>query len=263
MKSSLLVAALGLVAVSNAWVLAHVARNRSGPPDSEMALTTRELYYTGPRDEDSTATLRLQWRNSAPEYRTGKILDSDSPGWFDPNKLEELGFDVSVPAVSKSAQRHYEKARAREVFVALEFDGPAYQQWLMQNDFSYYTQIPPAERLSIEQQTGTRLVAIDAGLDAAALRRKYPDGARVTILAGLARVVREPKFLRGAITRIATELINVPAGLNRQVDPRIANPSWTYTDQKLKIEPPRYELTLRTGSLHEPWIVRVRPLPIP
>jgi hypothetical protein len=41
----LFMAAVGVLVVSNAFVLAHVAMNRSGEADSEMELTARELQY--------------------------------------------------------------------------------------------------------------------------------------------------------------------------------------------------------------------------
>ena len=68
-------------------------------------------------------------------------------------------------------------------------------------------------------------------LDAAALRRKYPDRKRVMILPGLVRAMLNhessglkgrarcvPAYLRGAITRLAIESINVPEPLSRRLD---------------------------------------------
>ena len=61
MKRPLLLAAIALLVVSNAFVLAHVAMNRSGEPDSEMELTARELQYYGSRSDDSSVVLMLRW----------------------------------------------------------------------------------------------------------------------------------------------------------------------------------------------------------
>lgn len=102
MKRPWLIAALALLALSNVWVLIHVARNRSGSPDADLELTSRELVYYGGRSEDSSVVLRLRWQNPAPEY---EITGIEWPGWFDRKKVEELGFDLRVPADAKDAAR--------------------------------------------------------------------------------------------------------------------------------------------------------------
>jgi hypothetical protein len=273
MKRTLLLAAIGLLVVSNAFVLAHVAMNRSGEPDSEMELTARELQYYGSRNDDSSVVLMLRWTNTAPEYPTGP--PTDARGWFDQKKLEELGFDLSVPADSTRAPRFYENLRSREVFVALEFEGPAWEAWLkdreprLQTETAYGTQVSLAERIEIERQTTPRLVAIDAARDPAELRRKYPDRKRVMILPALVRALlnrsfsasREaparPAYLRGAITRIAVDSIYVPEPLSRRLDGQSYTP-WTYDGKQIKINEPPYRVLLRVGSKYEPWVTNVK-----
>jgi hypothetical protein len=272
----LLPAAVGLLIVSNAFVLAHVAMNRSGEPDSEMELNARELQYTGSRTDDSSVILMLRWQNTAPEYLTGPPMDD--PGWFDQKKLEELDFDLSVPADSKKADRLYQNLRSREAFVALEFEGPAWEQWLkdrdsqIQRESQYAPQVTAPDRLEIERQTSSRLVSIDVARDPAELRRKYPDRKRVMILPALVRAKLEPArrassaaplrpaYLRGAITRIAIESINVPEPISRQFDGQSYYSPYTYDGKQVKIQPPTYAVTLRVGSKYEPWVVDVKPL---
>ena len=130
MKHPLLTAAVGVLVVSNAWVLVHAALNRSGTPDAELELTARELRYNGSGREDSSVTLMLIFENPAAQYQTGPPPNPQSTGWFNLQKLAELGFDTSVPPESTDASRYYANSRSREVFVALEYDGPAWQQWL-------------------------------------------------------------------------------------------------------------------------------------
>ena len=277
MKRPLLLAAVGLLILSNAFVLAHVAMNRSGEPDSEIALTSRELQFYGSRSDDSSVVLLLRWENTAPEYPVG--LPRDVPGWFDSSKLKELGFDLSVPPDSPRAERFYGNLRSREVFVALEFEGPAWEQWLkdrepqIQQESQYAPNISAAERLEIERQTASRLVAIDAARDPAELRRKYPDRKRVMILQALARAMHEPgqprsavgparpSFLRGAIIRILTESINVPEPLSRLFDNQQSYTPYTFDGQQVKIQPPTFAANLRIGSKYEPWVVDVKRLP--
>ena len=276
MRRPLLLAAIALLLVSNAWVLAHVAMNRSGEPDSEMELTARELQYFGSRSDDSSVVLMLRWTNTAPEYPVG--LPADGPGWFDQKKLEELGFDLSIPAGSPKASRFYENLRLREAFVALEFDGPAWASWLtdreprLQTETSYGPQVSFEERVAIERQTTPRLVSIDVARDPAALRRKYPDRKRVMILPVLVRAKLEPErrasataplrpaYLRGAITRLAIESVIVPEPLSRRFDGQPSYSPWTYDGKQIKIEQPPYSVILRVGSKYEPWVVDVRPL---
>jgi len=271
----LLLAAVGLLVVSNAFVLAHVAMNRSGEPDSEMQLTARELQYYGGRSDESSVVLMLRWTNTAPEYPTG--LPGEVPGWFDQKKLEEIGFDLSVPAVSLKAARFYENLRSREVFVALELDGPAWEVWRkdreprLETEGSYGPQVTLPDRVEIERQTTPRLITIDVARDPVALRHKYPDRKHVMILQALVRAKLEPEqrasltaplrpaYLRGAITRLAIESINVPQPLSRRLEGQSYTP-WTYDGNRVKIQQPPYSVTLRIGSKYEPWVVDVNQL---
>jgi hypothetical protein len=214
----------------------------------------------------------LRWQNPAPQY---EIPGIEWPGWFDRKRLEELGFDLQVAANEKDASRHYQNQRSREVFVALELDGAAWQRWLNMREprlhlESRYTQEMSVEqRLEVERQTESRLVAVDVGLDAVALRQKYPDRRRMMILPGLARAVWEdarrpsaddpghPAGVRGAITRVSIEEINLPRPMSRLLDPQFSYTPWTYTGRELKIVPPPYAMILRVGSLYEPWVTNV------
>lgn len=267
-----LLAAIAILVLSNAFVLAQVAMNRSGEPDSEMTLTARELQYYGSRNDESGVLLMLRWTNTAPEYPPG--LPRDAAGWFDQKKLEELGFDLSVPSGSPKAARFYENLRSREVFVALEFEGPAWEAWLkdreprLETETGYGPQVSLADRFGIESQTTPRLVTIDVARDPAELRRKYPDRKRVMILPALVRVKLEPEhrpsvgaplrpaYLRGAITRLAIESINVPQPLSRRLEGQSYLP-WTYDGKQVKINSPPYAATLRVGSKYEPWVQNV------
>jgi len=273
MRNPLLLAAIGLLVVSNGFVLAHVAMNRSGEPDSEMELTARELQYYGSRGDDSSVTLMLRWTNTAPEYPPGP--PADSAGWFDQKKLEELGFDLSVPAGSPKAQRFYDNQRSREAYVALELEGPAWESWLkdreprLQTEVSYGPQVSLEERIQIERETTPRLISMDVSLDPASLRRKYPDRKRVKILPAVLRAKVSPEsrasatspmrpaYLRGAITRLAIESINVPEPLSRRLDGQSYTP-YTYDGKQIKINQPSYSVLLRVGAKYEPWVVDVK-----
>ena len=269
MKRPFLAAALLVLLGTNAWVLAHVALNRWGAPDAEMELTSRELEFRRVPGEDRGVTLSLRWQNPAPQYRYNPGLEPDGPGWFDQAKLTELGFDCSVPATDTRASRYYRQPPSREVFVALEYDGPAWRQWLAGREPAlraqqlYSSDLTLEQRMQIERGTQSRLVAVDAGADPGFLRRKYPDRAHVLILRGIAVVVLEERraerqaFLRGAISRILTDAIYVPQPLSRSFDDD-AGMHWSFRNGELKVEEPRYAVGLRTGSRQEAWVTAVK-----
>src|SRR3954466_849172 len=97
MKHSSLLAAGALVLIANGFALVHVALNRSGEPDAELALAERELTYYADRD-DSGVTLTLRWVDAgAPRYSAAVTADElESRNWLNRNKLTELGFDCRV-----------------------------------------------------------------------------------------------------------------------------------------------------------------------
>jgi hypothetical protein len=279
MKQAWLAGALLLIAVSNAWLLAHVMRNRSGAAEPEVALTERELQFSGRSRDDSSCTLQLRWRNTAPVWHRSYRFDRHNivpVGWFDRAKLREVGFDSSVDPADKEAGVHYGRLPARRVFVALEYDGPAWTKWLedrkpqlSEQTGEYGKEITPEMRFEIERETESRLVAIDVGRDAAELRRRYPDRSKVVILPGVARVMFEaglagtpqrlarPAQLGGAIERLLGEAINVTPPHSDILGGLEPSLPWTFSAGAVKITPPRYSVRLRVGSLFEPWVVGV------
>jgi hypothetical protein len=66
-------------------------------------------------------------------------------------------------------------------------------------------------------------------------------------------------YLRGAITRLAIESINVPEPLSRRLDAQSYTP-WTYDGNQIRVNGPPYSVLLRVGSKYEPWVVDVKPL---
>ena len=80
MKQSLLLA-LGIIVLTNIWILSGVAYNRGAPPVAEITLTERELtlpYWalSGNR-ESSSLVLNLRWssyQDDALEYYYGRSL---------------------------------------------------------------------------------------------------------------------------------------------------------------------------------------------
>jgi hypothetical protein len=116
---------------------------------------------------------------------------------------------------------------------------------------------PSSQRSS---RHASRLFAIDAGLDADALRRRYPDRSRHLIVRGSVRPAeRGPDgdhHLAGHVSQIAIAQVNVPFALRPVLEPLRNAPS-PAPDQQA----PRYEVQLAIGQRLEPWIERLTTLP--
>lgn len=101
-------------------------------------------------------------------------------------RLQDYGEDKSGVGLSliyqPEAYRNMHEELNRNAYLVLEYDGPAWREWR--------DKLPPgvSYRLTPEHLNQTsRLVLIDVGPDAAALRRKYPDTKRILILPGASR----------------------------------------------------------------------------
>ena len=285
-------ASIGLLVLTNAVVLAGVAYNRSGEPDVEITLTEREVPVSlgafRRRDEDTGLALRLRWQS--PNMRWRSETHESGPAWFDQAKLEALGYDCSIPLSDPDTALYYDRQLPREVYVVLEYEGQAWTAWLKewerdlvfaaaqvatgkvsQKDLERHRQV--YERLP---KTSARLMAIDVGNDPVQLRQRYPELHRFIITRAQVRLVlvREgnsatgkpyPAHLRGRVTHLLTEEIHVPyewqSELTRITEGKsIYKNFWNPFDWQADPKEPRYEVTLRYGRRHEPWITAVRPL---
>ena len=112
-------------------------------------------------------------------------------------------------------------SRPRQVYVALEYDGPAWQRWSASYAASQ-SSTPPGTPVTFDAQLRTmqnsmsRLMGIDAGLDPAALRQAHPNRQQVIILSARASAMvatLEPltpgqpgrPVLRGEITNVSID----------------------------------------------------------
>jgi hypothetical protein len=229
MRNLSLAGAVAIVLLANVVGLVHAARNRSGSPEADVTLTQRELRYFGhpAGDDDSGVTLQMMW--DMPNWNEPDNVTSD---WLDRKKLQELGFDCSVDPESPAAAEFYRRQPLRQVFVALENDGPGWQNWAKIHERA--------------QPHASRLVAVDADLDAARLRARNPDRSRVVILpAAIGTVVNAGRYavgLHGWVRQIPVT-IYVPRPLGDLFQAHGANAS--------------YRVHLRYGRSFEPWITGV------
>jgi hypothetical protein len=272
MKRRYLYGALALVILVNALVLTGVAYNRSGVPDALVTLTERELPLASTfyRRENSGVSL---WLNVNP--------DIEERTWFDEKKLAELGFFVE--RMEDSDNRDVYRVLPKKALVVLEYNGEAWQRFRQR-------QLDEIAALPLKQQQGkltpetaarqkqeklfqltvaSRLFAVDAGLDAGDLRRRYADKGRYIIVPAQVRMQvdwraakggKDKKRLRGRIQKILVDQIHVPlpfhASLESLPGKTYIHPGYTYYNSKAPAKV-RYQVVVAFGQRLEPWIKAV------
>lgn len=268
-----------LILLANAVALTGVYLNRSGEPDSRLTLSQRELtmpWGWGMAKENSGLALGLNWRvadaGTGEYYGGGFGRGGGTPEWLDAERMAALGFDTAAMA-QDNAGRRVVRQLPREVLLVLELAGPAWQQAqerarqnaarheaarLANADSKEFAEKAKRaqEQLNREENVDSRLFAIDAGLDRAALRVKYPDRSRYLILKGTLRpqlVTREKKTrLTGYVSALAVAQINVPHALRPLLEPALRTPRRMADGSGA-----HFEATLAVGQRLEPWIESV------
>lgn len=266
----LLVAGIALIVAVNALVLAGVAWNRSGEPGSGLTLTHREAqlpydfgHYRERGGERSSVAATLAWRVPATRHEAdaGYAFNySRGAGWLDADRLRALGFDLSGDERTHRA--------SREVLLVLELAGDAWQASIdharrehdalvargTTNKAEENAVLSAQQALQYEVDKASRLFAIDAGLDAAALRARYLDRARYAIVAATVRPLatreKEQLIFSGQIEEVSVSSITVPHAL------RI-----TMADvDRNEVDTGRatFELDVAWGRRFEPWVTAVR-----
>ena len=273
-----LLAGVGIILATNAVALLGAAWNRSGEPESRVVLSERELtlpYDWGLQHENSGIALLLHWRAARGKVEPYELPYRPLP-WLNASKLRELGFDLPAQQDTADSRRQYDKLRAREVLLVMELDGPAYQASLAQVRAWTEQQLTLAarnpdnadlqkratrarEQLQEEEQTASRLFLVDAGLDVAALRARYPDRSRYVILRGRIKprldYVDHEMQVQGVVRSLSIGQVQVPEPYRDLLAP--------LTSQRRGVgsHGPRYSVTVAFGRRLEPWVVdaSVRP----
>ena len=255
----LLLAAAGLIVISNALSLAGVAWNRSGTPDSQLRLSERELPFAwrefGPQ-ENSNLALRLDWQQEQRRANNWR-----GPDWLQRDALLGLGFDE----LPEDGQEHYARWRLQErnALVVLEFDGPTYQRELARAAAELAearSKQAAAERIKdLEQQLqhareqDSRLYAVAAGLDRASLRQRYPDRQRYAIVPARisASLSQQDKrwYVRGHISELRVGDLYLPLASRDALRAEYAQPE----QQRA-----HYQVELAFGQRLEPWVQDVQ-----
>jgi len=272
MKRIGLIAALALIVLTNVIVLATVRHNRSGEPDATVTLTERELRLWSNSKENSAVSLKLELH---PDHNQWSEL---SP-WFDQKKLEEIGFDCSTPLDAKDPLHRYDKLLPRRTYVVLEYEGQAWKTWLAgreQQVKALQAQVAKGreqkealeakqKQLQWERESGSRLLAIDAGNDTIKLRTRYPDRSKYIITPAKVRLRLIPvnstnklqkPLLSGYVDEILINEIHVPRDRQGVLATLKPNEHNFYGGSKETFTP-RYRVTLKYGRRYEPWVAEV------
>ena len=269
-----------LILLVNAVALGGVYLNRSGEPESRLRLSERELglpWGWVRSGENSGLALGITWRvndaNASGEYYVGGGYSGGTPEWLDEARMQVLGFDTAPVAESSEGRRRFERQQRREVLLVMELAGPAWQQARERarenaarheaaaranaDSKEFAAKAKRAqELLKAEEESSSRLFAIDAGLDLAALRAKYPDRSRFLILKAHVRPrleTRERKTrVTGYVSELAVPVVNVPYALRPGLEPALRAPPRSPTG----LAQP-FEATLVVGRRLELWLEAV------
>ena len=278
----ILIAGLCLIVVTNVVALAGVAYNRSGEPDATIELTERELgmpYRYRWTKENTGLALQIKCRveDRNQRYFFGQTGCRGYPDWLNQTKLAELGFNIKPELETLKQYARYKRALARDVYLVLEYNGPAYlralshKQDVLNEAQALLANNPDTEEfkerfrkarenLELEQHSNSSLFAIDAGQDKTALRNAYPDNSRYIILkASIRPSWRSEKTNHewtGFISSLLINKINIPLA-HRAIFAPIEDQEYRTKRGK---NPPRYKVRIAFGKRSEPWVMGVEAL---
>ena len=285
-------AACGLIVVTNLAILAAAGWNRRGVPEAELSLTEREFAMPAARQDEGTGlALSLVMTHEPPGVvrRTARWKRYELPSvnydWLDRAKLLELGFRIDLDPTHPNAAEYYSHAMARGAYFVVEYDGEAWDRWIggreervrkLRRDVDEGTAEPRAltdaeVMLSFDRTMRSRLFPVDAGVDADALQRRYGDRRRYAVFAGPLRPkVVQPESgdptLSGDVLGLAVSPVYVPREFRRHLEAFLSEESWEEIEAREQRAaesgwpvptPPRYRATLAIGRRHEPWLLRV------
>ena len=254
MKSLSLIASAAIIVLANLLALFHAMRNRAGTMEADLTLTQRELrYFNRSAPDDSGVSLHLDWTDPNAYYFSDKGVNPAA--WLDEKKLQSLGFRCSVNVASPDAKSYYERQRPRRVFVAFEYDGPAWRAWAEDYERARANRRTGAQPGSSTLLVQSRLVAIDADLSPLKLRGRQPDRQTVLVVPAVVSITLQPgdsrarlePRLAGNIRQIPSS-IHVPRPFSDEFRRLIKDPTGTLDHSAV------YRVRLHYGALFEPWI---------
>jgi len=262
--------AFGIMIVSNILVFWGVYQNRSSKPTSVISLTEREMpmrsYYRHHRDlRDRHLKVRTMVHTGV-RYKYYK-----TPLWLDEAKLQTLGYDTQKAKANINDIHRRETTKV--CYVALEFDGNTYQEYLASEieryeqkvteynatkhkSFTSYIKYDKRELKRTKEQE-SRLFVIDASQDYQTLRQKYPKEQYIITQAKIQlrkHYQNKNYHLRGYIMDVMIPNIHLSKSNLKKLKDILKNA----TKEKKYSLHPKYTITLAFGSRLEPYIVDIK-----
>lgn len=271
-RNKVLATGIALILLTNVIVIGGAMYNRSGEPEAVLTLSERELSLRNwNQKENSGLSLGLDWRGQY--YDNLELLG--------PGKLRELGYKLIDSDDRQENSQYARKQLPRAAWIVLEFDGASYQAAVQEAEGRYQEEkrlLPgnedsetqekrlksAEENLEWLKESSSRLYAIDAGLDPAQLRQRYPDRSHYIVTAGIVNITYDydsnnRERIKGYISDINVDSIHIPLE-HRVVFDSLPERQYRKRDPYYYSQPvfkPRYQVKLAYGRRYEPWIVNV------
>jgi hypothetical protein len=225
--------------------------NKSSEAQGPLTLTEREMPLgTQLVSIDDGDGLQLpivfQWRANP----------LDTLNWLPESKLRALGFPLNVPPGDPNALQIYADLPPRLAWIVLEYDGPAWKEIERRRQ---------VQRQDLrDRNADSRLVPVDAGLDATALRNQYSKGhliVRGVIAINFLGPSSGGPLLYGSLRELVPSMVTVP----RQYVPTLVGLAPVSVPPSLPDAPrpelvPRYEVEVGVGRIGIPFIKGIRRL---
>lgn len=262
---------LVLLLIVNGLVFYHVRSNRAANPDAIVWLTERELqppYWR--KRENSGMSLQLLWRVHNPDSRY-YYSRYGSPVWLDREKLAALGFDVDGSGEREDNSYSRPSPLPRDVFVVLEAESDLHKKDIskkereLQKSRSRLAAEPDSKELEREVESRekelareknglSRLYAVDAGLEATALRRQYANRQKYIITQATIRMRHTgDKEVEGTISDVLVDSLHVPLAFKRELESILGQDRRDSSGA----EPPRFKAEIAYGQRFEPWLQNI------
>lgn len=281
---------VALVVVTNAVLLGSAAWNRGGTPRATLHLTERELAMPRDRVEAKDELfLRVLLGHQPPEslrragFRSDRAVADDELPWFDRAKLVAVGFGRDIERDEK-AEPNGEEAHGgtlRKAYLALEYEGDAWREWLAAAERRVAGQRAEVERghgdpaalaaaearLAVERAERSRLFAIDVAAAPEELERRFAARPNVVIVPAIvfwshAGDVQGAR--RGRILGLDPSAVHVPRAARLGLAPYLPRESWNWATEHARggqgaqswpaPAGPRYGVVVQYGRAREPWV---------
>ncbi|HET9552847.1 MAG TPA: DUF4824 family protein [Anaeromyxobacteraceae bacterium] len=278
MKRPALLAAAALVLAASVFALCGVVWNRHGEPEATLTLTEREapLAWSAPSRESSGVALRLSVHGTGYDYgyKTLRVARARQDG-LEGARLAALGFDTALPRDLDQAYLAARRQLSRPAFAAVELGGAPWEAWkralaaeVEKTEAEVAAGKRTAEALERERRElaetirdGSRLFLVEVDRDPEALRSRHPDRQAVFVAPVTVDVhvdhegddrACDPSWcrLQGSVSLLVDE-VNVPRQLQGGLREAMAAAE---RERGAPGEKPHYQVVLRSGRRHEPWI---------